>query len=131
MAMPGQMTRFAKWVQINRMAFNWLTKNTTGFEFFMSSGKNANWNFPKIDKVITGPTADQKLKYEVWHMNALVFGRWPDGAEIENPNGSGNLGMCAHKGLKVESVPSDLSAISFSENTDHFGHFHVFRKGGL
>ncbi|MCC7405071.1 MAG: hypothetical protein IT288_11795, partial [Bdellovibrionales bacterium] len=123
-----QMTRFAKWVQINRMAFDWLTKNTAGFGFLMSSGENANWNFPDIDKVVTGATADQKLKYKLWHLNALVFGRWPDGAEIENPNGSGNLGSCAHLDSRVTSDQCDISAILFSKNTEHFGHFHVFRS---
>ena len=92
-------------------------------------GENANWNFPDIDKVITGPTADQKLKYEVWHMNALVFGRWPDGEEIRIQNGESYgpwVGECAQeKWNRVENT-CVLDSIHFSDtNTEHFGHFHA------
>ncbi|MCB9085553.1 MAG: PKD domain-containing protein, partial [Bdellovibrionaceae bacterium] len=55
-----QMTRFAKWVLINRKAFDWLTKNTAGFDYLMSSGQGATWNFPGIESVMTSPSQLQR-----------------------------------------------------------------------
>ncbi|MCC7405073.1 MAG: PKD domain-containing protein [Bdellovibrionales bacterium] len=123
-----QMTRFAKWVQINRMAFDWLTKYTTGFEFFMSSGKGATWGFPFPEAVMTKPTKGQREKYEAWHMNALVFGQWPDGKPImdsmlpeANP-----IGECKHSQLNKIDLTCSISGVDFGDsNTAHFGHFHI------
>jgi len=96
--------------------------------------KNANWSFPKIDRVITGPTADQKLKYEVWHMNALVFGRRPDGEPIMNSMlpGATQIGECSHSQFNNAELSCSISGIDFSDdNTEHFGHFHIKVKGGM
>ena len=121
-----QMTRFAKWVLINRKAFDWLTKNTDGFDYLMSSGQGATWNFPGIESVVTNPSDLQRDRYNRWHMTALIFGTWPDGEPILGPDGV-EIGECRHAlENPLEQYTCDLSRIKGTDkNTSHFGHFHV------
>ena len=124
-----QMTRFAKWVLINRKAFDWLTKNTDGFDYLMSSGQGATWNFPGIESVMTSPSQLQRDRYSRWHMTALIFGTWPDGEPILGPDGV-EIGECRHLVNQKDNLLCDLSSIDFNNrDTNHFGHFHVTPKG--
>ena len=122
-----QMTRLAKWVLINRKAFDWLTKNTDGFDYLMSSGQGATWNFPGIESVVTNPSDLQRDRYNRWHMTALIFGTWPDGEPILGPD-EVEIGECRHGEINDKELDCDLTSIRLFNRTDHLGHFHVLPK---